>query len=90
MPNIVEQRIDSTGIYLRASSGADVTVTQQQILDHYTDTAGTEQQRILDTREWVRSGVSFALGEDQVDTTEIDFDFNPANGEPTLLSIGPV
>lgn len=88
MPNIVEQRMDSSGVYLRGANGKEVTITTTQILDHYDLEIGTMQQKILGTREWARNGIVFDLGEDMVSLEEIDFDFDPATGVPTLLSIG--
>lgn len=88
MANIVEQRVDSDGIYVKVGDGRDVTITTQNILDHYNTEPGTVPEKRLKTREWIKDRITQICGTENIGYQEIDVDFNEATGEPTNLTVG--
>lgn len=88
MPNIVDQRVDENGIYIKVGTGAEVTITTAEILANYQSQIGTVPARRLLTREWIKDRIDHYCGADQIGYTNIDVDFDENTGIPTLLITG--
>lgn len=64
MPNITEQRVDASGIYIQASDGREITLTKGQIRAMHV-TAGTKAAG----KQSIMQRIEDALGVEQVPIT---------------------
>jgi hypothetical protein len=88
MPNIVEQALNENELYLKSSSGSEVTVTKAGILAYQNTLAGSDEA-VTKTRvvSHFCDVISAALGAENVASDQIELDYDYATGRPTSLSI---
>ncbi len=80
--------VGKVGLHLTASDGRSVTLTRAQILAHFATETGTRAQKIVATRQWIRTTIRDALGAEQVDVANVTgVDFDDADGTPTQLEV---
>src|SRR3990167_3251898 len=71
--NLIEQRLDENGIYLKASNGKTVTITKQDLMLNNAVQLGTKDQKKTQTEDWVVQKIIAALGEDMVSADDVSF-----------------
>lgn len=80
MPNIIEQRVDASGIYIKASDGREITLTKQQIRNMTRKISPKAAQVAR-----VKQEIEDFLGAEQVPIAVMDFDFDQSDGTPLSL-----
>ena len=84
---IQAQRVDQDGIYVKVSSGLEVTITPTVIKDKYDNETGSDEQRRIKTRIYIKSLIEGALGSYQLPTAKMDLDFDPETGIPVNFEV---
>ena len=74
MPNIIEQRVTNSSIFVRATNGNTFNLTKAEIQAHAATETGTAAQRKAKTITWVLNQMQAALGADMVDITKVTVD----------------
>ena len=85
--NLIEQRLDENGIYLKASNGKTVTITKQDLMLNNAVQLGTKDQKKTQTEDWVVQKIIAALGEDMVSADDVSF-LMDENATPVTLEVG--
>lgn len=100
MPNIVQQIVgplgefatngdpQQVGIYIRASNGAEVTLTMAQARNVYTSTAGTKRQKVAAVISAAKTAIRNALGVAMIDVNQMVFDTDLDLGDVKDLVVG--
>lgn len=85
---IVEQRINSQGIYIRVSNGKSISLTKEAIIQKYKTLTGPAADRKVATAEWVIDSIVQELGEDMISRDSLMVEFDEKTGQVRTLKSG--
>ncbi len=92
MPNIRSQNTYSSGgpqaLEIIGSNGATFTVTKAEVQTFYQGTSGSAASRRAQVITWLKNNIVTALGAQQIDILDLDYDFDIATGGITTSRIG--
>ena len=83
MPNIVSQPVNADGLHVVASDGSSVTVTAARIKSEHDATADGPL-RVQTVERWLAGLIADALGEQNVEASQIEVRYDPETGAPEL------
>jgi len=91
VPNIRSQTVFNDGgpqaLEIVASDGRTFTLTKAAVRTFYQSTTGTAAARRAAVIAFVKNGIIAALGAEQIDPLELDYDFSTVDGRITTASI---
>lgn len=92
MPNIRSQRVFNDGgpqaLEIVASDGRVFTATKGQVQAFYQSTSGSAASRRAQVITWFKESIVAALGAEQIDTNDLDYDFDLTTGDIAKARIG--
>jgi hypothetical protein len=92
MPNVRSQRVynDGSGMALEivASDGRTFTLTKAEVQTFWQSTTGNAASRRSQVITWLKNEIVTALGAEQIDILDLDYDFDTADGGITRAIIG--
>jgi hypothetical protein len=72
------------------SDGRIYTVTKAEVQAFYQSTSGNAASRRAQVIDFIKTGIVAALGPEQIDILELDYDFSTVDGRITTARIGPI
>jgi hypothetical protein len=87
VPNILGQRIDNTGIWVKGSNGNEINLTKADIRARYLLETGSAAARKAKTIAWIQTQIETAIGDHLVPAANVRVDFRDSDGEPLDLEL---
>ncbi len=92
MPNIISQRVDDNGIYIKTSNGREYSHTPASVLDKLDkatkdDKTGDKEAVKTKVKNTICAEIIAALGADMLTPEDITFLFDEKDGKATEFTV---